>query len=225
MKYEVIRINTGANSFLVRTTKGFVVFDSGVSSRRKALEKALAKADCRPGDLKLIFISHGDSDHAGNAAYLRERYGAEIGMHPADRAMVERGDMSLGRKSRPDRIQGMGWMIWLVGKLMFAFGPPRFDRFSPDLDLEDGQSLSAYGLDATVVSLPGHSKGSIGILTSEGDLFCGDLIYNFIRPEMIWIDDLPAALASVERLKHLDLRTVYPGHGKPFPWSEFAARH
>jgi glyoxylase-like metal-dependent hydrolase (beta-lactamase superfamily II) len=119
----------------------------------------------------------------------------------------------------------MGRVISLVGRLMSAFRSPQFDRFSPDLTLEDGQTLSPYGLDATVVHLPGHSTGSIGVLTSEGDLFSGDLIYNFLRPEMIWIDDLPAAQASVERLKHLNVRTVYPGHGKPFPWAEFAAKH
>ena len=33
------------------------------------------------------------------------------------------------------------------------------------------------------------------------------------------------ALVGVDRMKHLNLRTIYPGHGKPFPWSEFAAKH
>jgi len=42
--------------------------------------------------------------------------------------------------------------------------------------LEEGQPLSDVGLDASVLHLPGHSKGSIGILTASGDLFCGDLL-------------------------------------------------
>jgi hydroxyacylglutathione hydrolase len=221
----VIRISAGSNCFLIRTPGRFVLVDSGVSSRRQAVAAKLTGAGCRPGDLELIVLTHGDSDHAGNAAYLREAYGAKIGMHAADQAMVESGDMSEGRKPQADRVKGMGRVISLVGELMSLFGPPQFDRFSPDLTLEDGQTLSPYGLDATVVHLPGHSKGSIGLLTSEGDLFCGDLIYNFFGPEMIWIDDLPAALASVEQLKRLNVRTVYPGHGKPFPWAEFAAKH
>ena len=91
--------------------------------------------------------------------------------------------------------------------------------------MEDGQSLSAYGLEATVLYLPGHSKGSVGVLTSDGSLFCGDLIYNFFRPNHVWIDDMAAAPASIERLKASNVRTVYPGHGKPFPWEDFVKRH
>jgi hydroxyacylglutathione hydrolase len=218
-------INAGSNCFLVKTEGGFVLIDTGVASKRAALEKELASAGCGTGDLTLIVLTHGDSDHADNCAYLRKRYGAEIAMHRDDAGMVERGDMSWNRKAKADRITAMGRVIWLVGKLMLLVKPGEFDRFSPDVYVEDGQSLSAYGLDANVLHLPGHSKGSIGVLTSDGSLFCGDLIYNFFKPNLVWIDDLAAAKASVGRLKTLNVRTVYPGHGKPFSWEEFARKH
>jgi hydroxyacylglutathione hydrolase len=173
---KIQTIKAGSNCFLLQAGDGFVLIDSGVASWRTAVEKSLASAGCRPGDLKLIVLTHGDSDHADNCAHLQRNYGAAVGMHPADAQMVERGDMSLGRKARPDRIAAMGRVIGLVGRLLLLFGPPPFDRFSPDLFLEDGQSLSLYGLDARIVHLPGHSKGSIGVLTSDGSLFCGDLI-------------------------------------------------
>lgn len=224
MTAKIQTIKAGSNCFLLQAGDGFVLIDSGVAARRAALEKSLARAGCRPGDLKLMVLTHGDSDHADNCAHLQREYGAPVGMHPADVQMVERGDMSLGRKARPDRITAMGRVIGLVGRLMSLLGPPPFDRFSPDLFLEDGQSLSLYGLDATIVHLPGHSKGSIGVLTGDGNLFCGDLIYNFFRPGMVWIDDLPEANASIDRLRALNVGTVYPGHGKAFPWSEFAAK-
>jgi len=35
------------------------------------------------------------------------------------------------------------------------------------------------------------------------------------------MDDLSAANASVEKLKKLRIKTVYPGHGKPFPMELF----
>ena len=34
-------------------------------------------------------------------------------------------------------------------------------------------------------------------------------------------DDPAAAKASVQRLNSLDIRTVYPGHGAPFPMAAF----
>ena len=87
--------------------------------------------------------------------------------------------------------------------------------------VDEGYDLSEYGLDAKVLHLPGHSKGSIGILTADGDLFCGDLFENRDKPVLSSImDDLAAAKASVEKLKGLEVGTVYPGHGKPFSMEE-----
>lgn len=78
--------------------------------------------------------------------------------------------------------------------------------------------MAAYGCDARAISLPGHSRGSIGILTRNGDLFCGDLLENQTRPALNGImDDIEAGRASIEKLKGLNVKTVYPGHGAPFP--------
>ncbi len=65
---------------------------------RDALEKELENAGCKPGNLQLIVLTHGDTDHAGNCAYLREKYGAQIAMHSDDSGMVERGYPSWNRK-------------------------------------------------------------------------------------------------------------------------------
>jgi glyoxylase-like metal-dependent hydrolase (beta-lactamase superfamily II) len=71
-----------------------------------------------------------------------------------------------------------------------------------------------------VVAIPGHSKGSIGILTDEGDLLCGDLYESIKRPALnSLMDDLPAALASDARMRSvrsMGIRIVYPGHGAAF---------
>ena len=196
------------NCYLVRTTGGDVLIDTGVSGRRRLLEEALESAGCRPGGLKLIAITHGDFDHTGNAAYLRQKYAAKIGMHPADWGMAERGDMFWNRKS------GKG-AFKVIASAFFKL--PQADRFAPDVALEEGFDLSPYGLEATVLSIPGHSLGSVGLLTAEGDLFCGDLFESSVQPRINAImDDLAAATASLERLESLPVKTVYPGHGRPF---------
>ena len=41
----------------------------------------------------------------------------------------------------------------------------------------------------------------------------------------LWIDDLTAAKASVDRMKTLNVLAVYPGHGKPFPWEAFVKKY
>lgn len=212
----------GVNAYLLGAGDGSVLIDTGVAGKRGELERELASAGCGPGKLKLIILTHGDSDHADNAAYLRERYGARIAMHRDDVGMVERGDMDWNRKAKPDLTSGMGKFIMLVSKAMQLFGGAgRFDKFTPDLLLEDGDDLSGYGLEAVVLHLPGHSKGSLGVLTAGGDLICGDLLYNFGKPGPVFIDDLPDFRASLEKLKGLSVTTVYPGHGKPFPMERF----
>jgi glyoxylase-like metal-dependent hydrolase (beta-lactamase superfamily II) len=205
----------GVNCYLLKSQSGYVLVDTGFASRRAGLEKWLEAEGCRPGDLKLIVLTHGDTDHAGNAAFLREKFGAKIAMHRGDVAMAEQGDMASNRKSRPDRVSPVFRLLMWLGPVLFP--PGRFEKFRPEILVEDGQGLSGFGIDAEVVSIPGHSKGSIGVLTAGGDLFCGDLLANFGKPGFhMLIDDLTVARASVERLKKLGVKAVYPGHGKPF---------
>ncbi len=212
----------GVNCYLVKAGDGFVLIDTGVSEKRTQLERALEDAGCRPGDLKLIVLTHGDHDHAGNGAYLREKCGAEVAMHNGDSGMVERGDMNWNRKPKPDRFSPV---FRIASFLLRVFGGPRrFDTFRPDMYIEDGYDLNGYGFEARVLHIPGHSKGSLGILTSTGDLFCGDLLYNVGRPGSPFVDDLADFNASIERLKGLGIHTVYPGHGKPFPMERYMKR-
>ena len=49
-----------------------MLIDTGKPEKRADLVARLERAGCRPGDLRLIVLTHGDYDHAGNAAYLRE---------------------------------------------------------------------------------------------------------------------------------------------------------
>jgi len=201
------------NCYLIKTDTGYILIDTGCSNKRTELEKELESAGCKPDDLHLIVLTHGDFDHTGNAAYLREKFGAKIVMHHDDTGMSERGDMFWNR--RKGNIP-----LGMIARILFRFG--KKERFKPDLYIDEGYDFSEYGLGAKVLHIPGHSKGSIGMLTADGDLFCGDLFENKDKPVLSSImDDLSAANASVERLKKLRIKTVYPGHGKPFPMEEF----
>jgi glyoxylase-like metal-dependent hydrolase (beta-lactamase superfamily II) len=209
-----LRMGT-VNAYLIDTDHGFILIDTGPSSARRQLEQELAGAGCKPGNVALIVLTHGDFDHTGNAAYLRDRFGAKIAMHQNDVGMAEQADMFWNRQS------GNPIMRFLAPIL---FGFRRSNRFTPDLRIDEGDSLSGHGLDADVLSIPGHSKGSIGILTAKGDLFCGDLLENTKQPARNSImDDGSAYEVSIERLTGLSVSTVYPGHGAPFSMVHFAS--
>lgn len=204
------------NCYLIGSATGYILIDSGGANNRKELDYQLESAGCEPGALNLILITHGDFDHTGNAAYLRAKYGGKIAMHAGDLGMAEKGDMFYNRK-QPNIL------IKTLIPIFTGFG--KTQRFSPDMLVEDGDDLSWYGLDARVISIPGHSKGSIAILTSRGDLFCGDLLENTSEPGLGSLtDDLPAAEASLQRLLGMKIGMVYPGHGQPFPISHIKDR-
>jgi len=221
--HEIITINLPflfnlgtVNCYLVKTDTGFILIDTGWTNQRSNLEKELEIAGCKPGNLELIILTHGDFDHAGNCAFLRKKFGAKIAMHADDSGMIERGDMFWNREAG-------NFFIKLVAKFLFRL--KKSDRFKPDLFFEDGYDLSEFGFDARIIHIPGHSRGSLGILTSGGELFCGDLFENTKKPNLnSIIDDMKTANASVERLKSLKIKTVHPGHGKPFQMEQLITK-
>jgi len=204
---------TSVNCFLLSAADDWLLIDTGCSINRAELDRRLEQAGCTPGNLRLIVLTHGDFDHTGNAKHIRERFASKAAMHRDDQGMVERGDMFWNR--------GKGnSLVKAVAPILFGFGSS--ERFMPDLYLEDGDDLSRYGFDLKVVSLPGHSKGSVGILTGTGELFCGDLLINEKTPVLNdRITDPIAARATVERLRTLQVGTVFPSHGRQFPLKEF----
>ena len=205
---------TFVNAFLVRVNEGFILIDTGLSMHWGKLDSELVSAGCLPDKLKLIILTHGDFDHTGNCVRLQEKYKCRIAMHKDDSFMVENG-LSLKRKTRT--LQAM--LYSLIRKLFrkkFAF-----DKFMPDIYLTDGQNLNEYGFDAKVVHIPGHTKGSIGILTGDGDLFAGDTFTNRRKPEVAnYIENNLDLENSINRLKKMNIKMIYPGHGKPFEFEQ-----
>lgn len=195
------------NCYLVKTGTGYILIDTGYPTGRAALEKELERAGCRPGNLSLIVITHGDFDHMGSAAYLRKKYDTQIAMHPCDAGMAERGDMFWGRK-------GGNRLIGRLAALLLRFS--QADRFTPDVLVQDGDELTGYGWNARVLEVPGHTAGSISLLSENGELFCGDLLMNDKAAPTVGLGDPLDFRPSLDRVKGMEIAMIYPGHGAPF---------
>lgn len=230
MKQEIIRIDLNSvNCYLGKSEEGFVLFDTGgpitmdkgYTNRRSELEAQLEKAGCRPGNLKGIIITHGDMDHVANAAYLRDKFKTFIAMHREDVNLVE--DLTLDKM-----MESFHYRNFLLKLIFFIMNKPirrisekalkDFTKFSPDILLENGDELSQFGFDAKVIHLPGHTAGSIGFLTEEGEFICGDTLANMKKPApALNAFDFKLLKSSISRLKTLKIAMIYPGHGNPFP--------
>ena len=116
--------SVGAICYLVENNGSYILIDTGLSTQRANLYTELENTGCKPGNVKLVLLTHGDIDHAGNCAYIREKFGVKIAMHFDDAGMVERKDMTWNRKNKPDRISILGRIIMLISKAMGGSDKP-----------------------------------------------------------------------------------------------------
>jgi hydroxyacylglutathione hydrolase len=216
MKEETQHIDLGfVNAYLVKAGDDVILIDTGVAQQWSRLETELFQAEVLPDHLKLVLITHGDTDHTGNCAEFQRKYHVRVAMHPDDVEMVKTG--------KPVKRQAKS----LLGKIFLQLGSlmnRNFQQFEPDILLKDGQDLAEYGLAAHVIHTPGHTKGSIAILTADGRLFSGDTVSNQGKPGGTpFIENEQELRKSLTILKGTNAQMVYPGHGKPFAFEMLAS--
>lgn len=96
-----------------------------------------------------------------------------------------------------------------------VLGPAEAD---PDRVLEDGDVVETDAGILAAVHTPGHTRGHLCYhWPARHALFAGDLLLG--QGDTTWVAEYPGCvadyLASLERLRGLDLAVVYPAHGPP----------
>jgi len=202
-----------APAYLVESDTGLVLVDAGlpgyerrVLRRMQALERA---------DLRLIYITHAHLDHYGSAAALRRLTGAAIAVHRADADVMACGASPVGAT------RGRGRVMWPILRQFERLLP--HEPAPPDVLLNDGDDLRAYGLDAVVVHTPGHTPGSTCLVVEGRLAFVGDLLANSILPRVqcSYAHDWSLISQSLARVQALNPAWVYPGHGRPLSGERF----
>jgi glyoxylase-like metal-dependent hydrolase (beta-lactamase superfamily II) len=214
---DVRRIEVrGTNCYLLTGDAGVVIVDPGPPGGGEKVVNELTRAGVQPGDVRLILVTHGHLDHYGAAAQVKGWCGAPVAAH------VGEDDYTRDRRNAIPPAQT------LRGSLLRSFylllSPlAHFAPLDADVLLGDGDDLSPYGLDAALITLPGHSPGSLGVHTADGDVLAGDLLVNYTAPSQpIYLSDRQAWQRSTRRVQELVARMVYVGHGEPFPGDQLS---
>jgi glyoxylase-like metal-dependent hydrolase (beta-lactamase superfamily II) len=110
----------------------------------------------------------------------------------------------------PDHAPGAVRLAEATGAPVRAVRPPAGGE-----RLRDGEVVSSGGAALTVVATPGHSPDHVAFWSEEASaLFTGDAVLgrgtSVIDPPE---GDLVAYLRSLKRMRELEPRTIYPGHG------------
>ena len=201
-------VGGNVNCYIVADNDRAILIDTG---RKKYREKILEK--CKDFHVSLIVLTHGHMDHCQNAAYLANALHIPIAMNKKDMNLI------------PDNRKQALLAKTFLGKIVLSVSLSSFEKdslevFEPTIYLKNGDDLSDYGVDAKVVELPGHTKGSIGIEV-ENNLFVGDVLMNMFYPtlSMLYVDE-QEMLSSAKYISKLGDKTIYFGHGKPKTKSE-----
>jgi glyoxylase-like metal-dependent hydrolase (beta-lactamase superfamily II) len=83
--------------------------------------------------------------------------------------------------------------------------------------LHDGMRIDIGDREFTVLHLPGHTPGNIGLLDdTDGTFFSGDVIYDDALIDNCVGSNVGDYCATMRRLLDLEITTVHPGHGDSF---------
>jgi metallo-beta-lactamase class B len=129
---------SGVTSFLITTSKGHILLDSGFVETVPQIKQNVAQLGFKLNDVKILINSHAHNDHAGGLAELKELTGAKLMATEADAELLARG--------------GKGDFQW--GD-RFAYKPVKADRL-----LRDGDRVELGEVTLTARLTPGHTRGS-----------------------------------------------------------------
>lgn len=132
--------------------------------------------------LEKILLTHGHTDHIAGLAEAAARSGAEVYISKEDRPLLSDNYLNLSE----------------------FFGiPPAAEYSGGVIEVEDGSDIDFHGEKINVVSVPGHTKGSV--LYNLGDIiFSGDTLFL----ESVGRTDMPGGgnaelMKSLEKIKSL----------------------
>ena len=197
-----IRGVRGGNVFLLEEPQALTLIDAGLPGSADRILSYIRSIGREPQELRAIVITHSHPDHAGGAAKLRERTGAQVWAH------------------RADTVQGA-----TAHPLVRFWGAPGplgawlFPKVTVDRVLEGSETLPVLG-GLRVLHTSGHTPGSICLLLERYQaLFTGDMVIgNGLRLSRSLF--FPGSNAqdywhSLRRLAAMAFQVVLTGHGPP----------
>jgi N-acyl homoserine lactone hydrolase len=165
----VIVVDTGENArasqpgYFARWHPGLRAFREWVEPGQE-IGPQLQRLGIRPGDVRWVVLTHLHTDHAGGLAHF-----------PDNEILVTRAELqySLGLRGRlRGYVANKRWPAWFRPTVL-ELAPEPYGPFTHSLRLTEAG-------DVTLVLLPGHTPGQIGVLVDQSDhtiFLAGDSSY------------------------------------------------
>ncbi|MCX7306300.1 MAG: MBL fold metallo-hydrolase [Hyphomicrobiales bacterium] len=165
--------------------------------------------DLTPGKPVLAVATHIHADHVGSLFEFAERAGPRLEAE-AFATMDDRWTFADEFRALAEPVTKLPHAGWKVEDYRIRTAP--LTRV-----LDEGDRIDLGDRSFTVLHLPGHSFGCIGLYDErDGLLFSGDAVYDSTLIDDMWCSDKEDYRATMRRLADLQVRVVHGGHGESF---------
>jgi len=182
-----------------------------------------------PGVRRILAGNPGMMTGAGTNTYLLG--GSEVAVldpGPDDTAHLQRIRAAAGEGVRwvivththPDHSPLAARLARETGAQLIGLPPPsdgrQDERFKPDHEPADGETLPLGGIALTAIHTPGHASNCVCyLLAAQKLLFTGDHVLGGVSPVILPPDgDMSEYIRSLDKLAALDFERIAPGHGE-----------
>ena len=187
------------NHFVYRF-KSPILIDTGYVSDFNETERLITGLGVNLSDVSLIINTHTHCDHIGGNHIIQEKSGCDIALHKVGKHFIDTQD---------------NWSTW------WEYYNQEADFFKCTITMEDGDIIAIGPHEFRVIYTPGHASDGIilyniqeKILISSDTLWEKDMAVMTLRVE--GSTALFHMQESLEKIESLDVKKIYPGHGRPF---------
>jgi len=185
----------------------WIIVDCGVAGSERKILKTMNIFGIKPENVSLIILTHAHIDHIGNVKFLQKITGAKVAIQKEDSSYLIEG---INAKVTP--VTGFARFM-----LRFLKYVPQKEKngINPDVIIENELDLNEFGVKGSVVSTPGHTKGSVSIFLDSGNCIVGDVIgkqFGKVKPGL-FCNDTEENLKSIKKIVDYKAKNLYLSHG------------
>ena len=181
------------------------LIDVGAGMGAEAIVENVRREGFAPERIRHVVLTHAHGDHGGGAARMRALLDDPAVYLSAETAHYIRDGDEVGASIDVAKRAGIYPLDY------------RLEPCPVDVELVEGDGIAVGDLRLSVYDTPGHSDGHVSLLLEHGGermLFAGDVVFFGGKILLQAIHDcrLDRLIASLRKLRDLDVTMLFPGH-------------